>query len=201
MSKEAFIKHLSLDNKCERKPCCWSELWERSLTREESKVIKELPVVTLPVGHKPMIDDLADETPQRFVAVVGENAYYVNTEGYSYVRYGFKLPRANCAYYIKPMNDPKTTYVTRETFNEVYAELQSLKSQPKSLAIVSFEDIRKASNDSMLSDLHQLQSEAADLRNAGENLLAMLDTNTEFAKKATKQYQQVVEQWHKIARN
>ena len=196
MSKEAFIKHLSLDNKCERKPCCWSELRERSLTREESKVIKELPVVTLLVGHKPMIDDLAEGTPQRFVAVVGENAYYVNTEGYSYVRYGFKLPRATCAYYIKPMNDPKTTYVTRETFNEVYAELQSLKSIPNKLTIVSFDDIRKANYDSILADIQQLQSEAADLRTAGENLLAILEISL-----SAKQFSEAKEKWIKVARH
>jgi hypothetical protein len=153
-------------------------------------------VVTLPVGHKPMIDDLAEGTPQRFVAVVGEQCFYVNTEGYSYVRYGFKLSKAICSYYIKPMNDPKTTYVTRETFNEVYAELQSLKSQPQRLAIVSFEDIQKASSDSLLADLHQLQSESADLRTAGENLLAILE-----AKLPSETYKEAKNEWVKVARN
>lgn len=196
MSREAFIKHLPLDNKCERKPCCWSELRERNLTKAETAVLKGLPVVTLPVGHKPMIDDLAEGTPQRFVAVVGEQCFYVNTEGYSYVRYGFKLSKSICAYYIKPMNDPKTTYVTRETFNEVYAELQSLKSIPNKLAIVSFDDIRKANYDSILADIQQLQSEAADIRAAGENLLAILEISL-----SAKEFSEAKEKWIKVARN
>jgi hypothetical protein len=94
------------------------------------------------------------------------------------------------------MTDPKTTYVTRETFNEVYAELQSMKTQPKTLAVVSFDDIRKAANDSLLNDLHQLQSEAAELRTAGENLLAILENAlpaTDFAEAKDK--------WVKVARN
>ena len=193
---ESFMKCLPLDNKCERKPCCWSELRERDLTKAETVVLKGLPVVTLPVGHKPMIDDLPEGTPQRFVATVGEQCFYVNTEGYSYVRYGFKLSKVLCAYYVKPMNDPKTTYVTRETFNEVYAELQSLKSLPKSLAIVSFDDIRKANYDSILADIQQLQSEAADLRTAGENLLAVLEISL-----SAKEFADAKEKWIKVARN
>jgi hypothetical protein len=198
MSKEAFMKHLSLDNKCERKPMDWSDLLERSLTREEAVIIKGLPVLhTLADDHKPMRDDLPEGTPQRFIALVRDKAYYVNTEGYSYVRYAFKLPKAVCARYNKKsMTDPKTTYVTRETFNEVYAELQSLKTQPKTLAVVSFDDVRKAANDSLLNDLHQLQSEAAELRTAGENLLAILENSvpaTDFAEAKDK--------WVKVARN
>lgn len=191
------MKHLPLDNKCERKPMDWSDLLERSLTREETATVKELPVVDLPADHKPMRDDLAEGTPQRFVARVGEKTYYVNTEGYSYVRYAFRLPKVLCARYNKKtMTDPKTTYVTRETFNEVFAELQSLKSQPKTLAVVSFDDVRKAANDSLLNDLHQLQSEAAELRTAGENLLAILESSlpaTDFA--------EAKEKWVKVARN
>lgn len=198
MNKEAFLKHLSLDNKCERKPMDWSDLRERTLTREETAIVKELPVLhSLPADHKPMRDDLPEESPQRFVAYFGDAAYYVNTEGYSYVRYAFKLPKAFCSRYRKSMTtDARTTYVTRETFNEVYAELQSLKSQPQRLAIVSFEDIQKASSDSTLADLHQLQSEAAELRTAGENLLAILE-----AKLPSETYEAAKAEWVKVARN
>ena len=198
MSKEAFLKHLSLDNKCERKPMDWSDLRERSLTRAETSVVKELPVLhSLPKSHKPMRDDLPEDAPQRFIAYFGDAAYYVNTEGYSYVRYAFKLPSKICSHYGKSMTpDARTTYVTRETFNEVYAELQSLKSQPQRLAIVSFEDIQKASSDSMLADLHQLQSEAAELRTAGENLLAILET-----KLPSETYEAAKAEWVKVARN
>ncbi len=198
MSKEAFLKHLSLDNKCERKPMDWSDLLERSLTREEAAVVKELPVLhSLPKGHKPMRDDLPEDTPQRFIAYFGDAAYYVNTEGYSYVRYAFKLPSKICSHYGKSMTtDARTTYVTRETFNEVWQELQSLKSLPKSLAIVSFDDIRKANYDSILADIQQLQSEAADLRTAGENLLAVLEASL-----PSKEYEQAKAQWVKVARS
>jgi hypothetical protein len=198
MSKETFIKHLSLDNKCERKPMDWSDLLERSLTREEAAIVKGLPVLhTLPDDHKPMRDDLPEGTPQRFIALVGDKAYYVNTEGYSYVRYAFRLPKAVCSRYNKKsMTDPKTTYVTRETFNEVYAELQSLKTQPKTLAVVSFDDVRKAANDSLLNDLHQLQAEAAELRTAGENLLLILES-----KLPSETYEKAKAEWVKVARN
>lgn len=98
MSRETFLKHLSLDNKCERKPMDWSDLLERPVSRAEEAVVKELPVLhSLPKDHKPMRDDLPVETPQRFVALFGDAAYYVNTEGYSYVRYAFKLPKRFCS--------------------------------------------------------------------------------------------------------
>lgn len=98
MSKVEFLKHLSLDNKCERKPMAWSDLLERPVSRVESEIIKGLPVLhSLPKDHKPMVDDLPVETPQRFVAHFGDAAYYVNTEGYSYVRYAFKLPKRFCS--------------------------------------------------------------------------------------------------------
>lgn len=93
-------------------------------------------------------------------------------------------------------DNTRTTYVTRETFNEVWQELQYLKSQPQRLAIVSFEDIQKASSDSTLADLHQIQSEAADLRTAGENLLAILE-----AKLPSETYEEAKAEWVRVARN
>lgn len=193
----------SLDQLCERKPGSWNEVIEERLTVGQQRLVRCLPLYHLPDDHKPLRDDFVDKMPQRFVAVVKEVPYYVNTEGYAYCRYAFRLPKDMWSGYGKVMHkdDPKTTYVSRETFNEVWSELKELKSQQQRLAIVSFEDIQKASNADLIKDIHQLQSEAADLRTAGENLLAIMDANIDPAVKATSKYRDAIEAWERIARN
>jgi hypothetical protein len=82
-----------LDDLCARKPSDWSDLAPASKTIATPEVIDLLETLPQFALSETPFTDFDGIRPQRFLAVGSGQVYYVNTEGYSYSRYAFRLPK------------------------------------------------------------------------------------------------------------
>ena len=97
---ERITPEKGLDLKTTRKPMDWSECAVLlNPTKGQEDYLKGLSLFPCGDDHSPMTDlvkPAADgcliRMPQRFLAKHKGAYYYVNTEGYSYCRYGLRVP-------------------------------------------------------------------------------------------------------------
>jgi hypothetical protein len=97
---ERITPEKGLDLKTTRKPMDWSECAVLlNPTKGQEGYLKGLSLFPCGDDHSPMTDlvkPAADgyliRMPQRFLAKHKGAYYYVNTEGYSYCRYGLRVP-------------------------------------------------------------------------------------------------------------
>ena len=77
-----------------RKPERYADIPARPcLDAAQVEALQQLPVVDL--DRPEMCDDFKRDTPREFVGMVGGfglSYFYINTEGYDYPRYAFRLP-------------------------------------------------------------------------------------------------------------
>ncbi len=74
-----------------RKPVYYRDMpTVERLSAVQIKALRALPVLDL--GTPEACEDFGFETPMEFIGKVGDAFFYINTEGYTYPRYAFRLP-------------------------------------------------------------------------------------------------------------